>query len=88
MYKLTDISKMLEHILPNKMKVGFTIDEIRLKSILKSKQTFKINKKSFFYTILGITQSESGLLGVIPGFAQLIPGSYKSDKPINLTGID
>ena len=29
-----------------------------------------------------------GELGDIEGFVQLIPGSYKSDRPINLTGID
>ena len=27
-------------------------------------------------------------LGDIPGFIQLLPGSYKSKKPINITGID
>ena len=44
--------------------------------------------KFVFYTILGFTESHSGVLGDIPGFVQLIPGSYKSDKPINVTGID
>ena len=33
-------------------------------------------------------QSHSGELGDTPGFLQLTPGSYKSDKPINITGID
>ena len=33
-------------------------------------------------------QSYPGELGDIEGFIQLIPGSYKSDKPINITGID
>ena len=38
--------------------------------------------------ILGFTQSRSCELGDIQGFVELIPGSYKSDKPINITGID
>ena len=38
--------------------------------------------------ILGSTQFHSGELGDIPGFFQLIQGSYKSDRPINITGID
>ena len=45
-------------------------------------------EKSFFYTILGFTQSRSYPLDDIDGFYQLIAGSYKSDKPINITGID
>ena len=40
------------------------------------------------YTILGFTQSHSGELDDIERFVQLIPGSYKSDKPINVTGIN
>ena len=42
----------------------------------------------FFYLILGFTQSHLGELGVIEGFVQLIPGTYKSDKPVNSTVID
>ena len=34
------------------------------------------------------TEWHSGVLDDIPGFVQLIPGSYKSDKTINITGID
>ena len=45
-------------------------------------------EKSFFYTILGFTRSQSYPLDDIDGFYQLIAGSYKSDKPINITGID
>ena len=37
---------------------------------------------------MGFVQSYSGELGDVQGFIQLIPGSYKSDKPINITGID
>ena len=45
-------------------------------------------KKSFFYTFLGFTQSYSYPLDDIEEFYQLIARSYKSEKPINLTGID
>ena len=34
------------------------------------------------------TQSHSGELGDIGGFVQLIPGTYKNDKPVKITGID
>ena len=70
------------------MKVNITIDDIRLKSNLKSNQTSLFTEKSFFYTILGFTQSRSYPLDDIDGFYQLIAGSYKSDKPINIKGID
>ena len=45
-------------------------------------------EKSFFYTILGFTQSHSSELGDIERFVQLIPGSYKRDKPMNNKDID
>ena len=47
-----------------------------------------MTEKSFFYTILGFTRSRFYLLGDIERFYQLITGSYTSDKPINITGID
>ena len=37
---------------------------------------------------MGFTQSHSGELGAIEGFIQLIPGSYKSGKPVNITRFD
>ena len=64
------------------------MDDIRLKSNLKTNQTLIFTEKSFFYTILGFTQSRSYPLDFIDGFYQLIAGSYKSDRPINITGID
>ena len=68
--------------------MNITKDDIRLKSNLKINQTLIFTKKSLFYTILGFTQSRSYPLEDIEGFYQLIPGLYKSDKPINITGID
>ena len=69
------------------MKITITVDDIRLKSILKINHTFILTKKFFsnnfrFYSI------NSYPLDNINGFYQLIAGSYKSDQPINITGID
>ena len=55
---------------------------------MKINQTVIFTNKNFFYTILGFTQSHSYPLDDMDGFYQLIAGSYKSDKPINITGID
>ena len=68
--------------------MNITIDDITLKSNLKINQTLIFTEKSFLYTILGFTQSRSYPLEDIDGFYQLIAGSYKSDKPIKITGID
>ena len=70
------------------MKINITIDDIRLKSNLKTNQTLLFTKKSFFYTILGFTQSRSYPLDDIDGFYQLMAGSCRSDIPLNIRGID
>ena len=70
------------------MKVSVTNDDFRLKSNLKTNQTLLFTEKSFFYTVLVFTRSRSYPLDDIDGFYQLIAGSYKSDRPINITGID
>ena len=87
-YEVTDINMMLKSLLPKEVKVIITIDDIRLKSNLTTNKTIRFTKKSFFYVILGFTQAHSGELGDIEGFVQLIPGSYISDRPIKITGID
>ena len=87
-YEVLDLNNTLKHILPDNVKVTITIDDIRLKSNLKTNQTLIFTERSFFYTILGYTQSRSYPLDDIDGFYQLIAGSYESDKPINITGID
>ena len=86
--EVDDLNNTLKYILPDNVKVNITIDDMRLKSNLKINQTLIFTEKSFFYTILGFTQSRSYPLDDIDVFYQLIPGSYKSDKPINITGID
>ena len=70
------------------MKVSVTVEDVRLKSNLKTNQTLIFTNKSFFYTILGFTQSHQGSLNDIERFYQILPGSYKSVKPINMTGND
>ena len=87
-YEIFDLNNTLKNILPDNVKVSITIDDIRLKSNLKINQTLIFTKKSFIYTILGFTRSQSHPLDDIDGFYQLIAGSYKSEKPINITGID
>ena len=87
-YEIVDLNNTLKHILPDNVKVNITIEDIRLKSNLKINQTLIFTEKSFFYTILGFTQSRSYPLDDIDGFYQIIAGSYKSDKPFNITVID
>ena len=87
-YEIVDLNNTLNHILPDNVKINITMDDNRLKSNLKTNRTLLFTEKSFFYTILGFTQSRSYPLEDIENYYQLIPGSYKSDKPINITGID
>ena len=87
-YEIVDPNNTLKYILPVNVKRNITIDNIRLKANLKINQTLIFTERSFLYTILGFTQSRSYLLDDIDGFYQIIAGSYKSDKPINITGID
>ena len=74
-YEIIDLNNILKHILPDNVKVNITIDDIRLKSNLKINQTLIFTEKSFFYTILGFTQSRSYPLDDTDGFYQIIAGS-------------
>ena len=87
-YNVVYLNKTLKNILPNNVKIDITIDERKYKTDLKSNQTLIFTKKSFFYTILGFTRSHSYPLEDIEGFYQLIAGLYKSERPINITGVD
>ena len=87
-YNVVDLNKTLKNILPFNVKIDVTIDERKYKTDLKINQTLIFTNKGFFYSILGFPQSHSYPLDDIEGFYQLIPGSYKSEKPINITGID
>ena len=85
---MVDLNKTLKYILLDDVKISVTIDDVGLKTNLKTNQTLIFINKIFFYTLLGFTQSHSYPLDDLDGFYQLIAGSYKSDKPINITGID
>ena len=87
-YEVLNLNDSLNFILRDNVKVGVTIDAVRLKSNLKTNQTLIFTGKSFFYTILDFTRSRYYPLDDIDGFYQLVAGSYKSDKPNNITGID
>ena len=87
-YEVIDLINTLKHILPDNVKINITIDDNRLKSNLKINETLIFTERSFFYTSLGFTQSRSYPLDDIDSHYQLIAGSYISDKPINITGID
>ena len=87
-YQRSDINNTLKIILPDNAKISVTIVEKIYKSNLKINQTLIFTNKSFFCTILDYTQPHSYPLDDIDVFYQLIAGSYKSDKPINITGID
>ena len=54
-YEVIDTNTTLKYILPDNVKVSVTIDDVRLKSNLKTNETLTFTEKSFFYTILGYT---------------------------------
>ena len=78
---------MIKSLLPKKVKVNITVDDISIRSNLITNKTIRFNKKSFLCTLLGFTQSHSGPPGDLEGFIQMTPGKYKSNRPINIKGI-
>ena len=87
-YEASDFNLMLKSLLPDEVKINNTIDDIRLKPNLTFIKTLRFTEKSFFFTILGFTQSHFYALNDIDGFYQLIAGSYKCNEPIKIKGID
>ena len=87
-YEVNHLNNTLKHILPDNVEVNITIDDIGLKSNLKINQTLIFTERSFFYTILGFTQSRSYTLDDIDSHYQITAGSYESNKPINIISID
>ena len=87
-YNVIDLNNSLKNSLPDIVKINATIDGRKYKTDLKIMQTLIFTDKSFFYSILGFTRSHCYPLDDIDDFYQLIAGSYKSDRPINITGID
>ena len=45
---MVDLNNTLKYILPDNVKVSVTLDDVRLKSNLKTNQTSFFAKKSFF----------------------------------------
>ena len=87
-YEISHINLMLKSLLPNIVKVKNKFEDIRPKSNSSTNKTFGLPEKSLFYTILRFAESHFGVIGDIPGFVQLIPGCFKSDKPIYIRGVD
>ena len=79
---------ILKSLLHDEVKVDFTIDDVRLKPKLTSNKTLRFTKQSFFNTKIAFAQSHTQALCYIESFIQLIPGTYKSEKHINITGIN
>ena len=46
---MIDINNTLKYILPNKVKVNVTLDDVRLKSNVKTNQTLIFTEKSFLH---------------------------------------
>ena len=51
--EITVNNLMLKSLVPNKVQVKTTVDDIRLKSNLNTNRWIRFNKKLFFYTQLG-----------------------------------
>ena len=51
-YEVVDLNNTLKCTFPDNVKVSVTIDDVRLKSNLKSNQTLIFTEKSFFQTSL------------------------------------
>ena len=61
-YEVVGLNNTLKYILPNTVKVNITIDDIKLKSNLKTNQILIFTEQFFFYTILEYTRSRSHVL--------------------------
>ena len=88
-FEVTDLGFMLNALIANEVKVIFTKNDIRLRSNLTTKKTMKFIRKSFFYTTFCFNQLYSVFFERSSSrILSKYPGSYKSEKPINITGID
>ena len=65
-FEFSDITMMLNFLLPGNVKVKIAIDDIRLRSTLATEKTITFSERSFFFTTIGFTQSHSCLLNEIP----------------------
>ena len=89
LFEVNDCNLILKSLLSNGVKVVFKIDDIRLRSILTTKQHVNFTNGPFIYTPSGFRQSPSGPLGKpVDDFIQKFPGACLSEKPNNITGTD
>ena len=75
MINLGDLNLTINSLLPDEVNVNITIVDITIRPNLITINLIRYIKKSFFSSVLGFTQSSSGVLGDTQGFIQLIPGS-------------
>ena len=87
-FEVSDTNLMTKSLFPNNVEVIFTYDDIKQRSNLTTIKTKMFTKNPFFSTILGFTQSRPRPLVDIERFIQLLPGTYRSEKPNNISGTD
>ena len=87
-YEIRDLNYSMSNFsLRDHVKLRNTVDDIRRRSNLTTNRTKKFTKKWFLNTILGFTQSHSGPLNEPPKREiELTAGTYKCEKPSNITG--
>ena len=56
-YEINDLNLTIKSLLPNKVKVNITIDDIRLRSKLTTNRTKSFTLKLFFCTVFCHTQT-------------------------------
>ena len=78
---------MIKFLLAGEVKMNITIDDITLRSNLRTKKTNRFGKNTFFKTTLGFIQPRCGPFSDFEGFIQITQGTYKSNKPVTLTGV-
>ena len=83
-YEIIDINWFLKTLLPNEVKLNIKIDDIRLRSNLTTNKIMRFTEKSFFYTILGFTQSHSGPLDDIERLLKYYWAPIRAMNPVKL----
>ena len=79
---------MLKSLLPKEVKIKFAIDDMKLRSNSNIKEATKVCEKSFFYTMLSLSQSHFCPLRSSTKYHPKISAIIKSEKPIVITGIE
>ena len=74
-YEISDNNLMFKSFYPEEVKITKTINEFRLRSKFTTKKAIRLTGKMLFHTILGFTQSHSGVLSDFQGYIHLKPGT-------------